>query len=178
MRRNPELHRERKHLPSKEPFRNREYRADLRFRLRRRLHEQRVRRNGQTTAKGHGNLCNVSSRTSRSNAEGGLPDMSGGFGADADVMARASSQVDEVKSNIEQAVRQLQSNVEPVLGSWQGQAATVFRRLMDAFQENAHTITSKLDEIGQNIRTSGQTYSQKDEEHQQQLSSIESMLNG
>lgn len=104
--------------------------------------------------------------------------MSSGFGADADVMARASSQIDEVKSNIDQAVRQLQGNIEPVLGSWQGQAATVFRRLMDSFEENARTITTKLDEIGQNIRSSGQTYTQKDEEHQQQLSSIESMLNG
>lgn len=102
----------------------------------------------------------------------------GGFSADADVMARASSQVDEVKSNIEQAVRQLQSNIEPVLGSWQGQAASVFRRLMDAFQQNAQTITQKLDEIGQSIHSSGQTYAQKDEEHQQQLSSIESMLGG
>jgi WXG100 family type VII secretion target len=104
--------------------------------------------------------------------------MSQGFGADADVMARASQQVDEVKSNIEQAVRQLQGNIEPVMSSWQGQAATVFRRLMDAFQENARTITTKLDEIGQNIHSSGQTYAQKDEEHQQQLSSIESLLNG
>lgn len=101
-----------------------------------------------------------------------------GFGADADVMARASGQVDEVKSDIEQAVRQLQSNIEPVMGSWQGSAAQVFRRLMDSFQENAKTITTKLDEIGQNIRSSGQTYAQKDEEHQQEMSKIEGLLGG
>jgi WXG100 family type VII secretion target len=104
--------------------------------------------------------------------------MSNGFGTDADMMAKASQQVDEVRSNVEQAVRQLQSQVEPVLGSWQGQAASVFRRLMDAFQQNAQTITQRLGEIGENIQSSGKTYSQQDEEHQQQLSGIESMLNG
>jgi WXG100 family type VII secretion target len=104
--------------------------------------------------------------------------MSGGFGADAELMARASSQIEEVRSNVQNAVRQLQGNVEPAMSSWQGSAAQVFRRLMDSFQENANTINQKLGEISENIKASGQTYSQQDEQHQQDMSKIEGMLGG
>jgi WXG100 family type VII secretion target len=104
--------------------------------------------------------------------------MSGGFGADADLMQRAAGQVEEVRSNVENAVRQLHGDIEPVLASWQGSAAGVFRRLMDAFQENANTINQKLGEISESIKSSGQTYAQQDEEHQQEMSKIEGMLGG
>jgi WXG100 family type VII secretion target len=101
-----------------------------------------------------------------------------GFGTDADLMHKASGQVEEVRNNVESAVGQLQSGIEPVLASWKGGASDVFRKLMDQFKENADTINRKLGEIGENIKSSGQQYAQQEEEHAGQMSKIEGMLGG
>jgi WXG100 family type VII secretion target len=102
----------------------------------------------------------------------------GGYGTDADLMHKASGQVEEVRANVETAVNQLQSNIEPVLASWKGGASDVFRRLMDQFRQNADTINRKLGEISENIKSSGQEYAQQEEEHAQEISKIEGMLGG
>ncbi len=101
-----------------------------------------------------------------------------GMGTDADLMHKASGQVDEVRSNIENAVKKLHGNIEPVMAGWQGDAAQVFRRLMDQFQQDADKINQKLGEISQNIQSSGKQYVAQEEEHSQDLSKIEGMLGG
>lgn len=101
-----------------------------------------------------------------------------GFGTDADLMHKASSQVDDVRNNIESAVRQLHGNIEPVMASWQGGASDVFRRLMTQFQQDADKINQKLGEISENIKSSGQQYAQQEEEQAHQFSRIEGMLGG
>ncbi|MEU6128369.1 WXG100 family type VII secretion target [Saccharopolyspora sp. NPDC047091] len=101
-----------------------------------------------------------------------------GMGTDADLMAKASGQVEEVRGNVENAVNTLQTQLEPVLASWKGGASDVFRRLMDAFQENAKVINQKLGEISENIQSSGQAYTQNEEEQAAEISKIEGMLGG
>lgn len=101
-----------------------------------------------------------------------------GMGTDADLMHKASGQVDEVRNNIENAVKKLHGNIEPVMAGWQGDAAQVFRRLMEQFQQDADKINQKLGEISENIKTSGQQYAQNEQEQAQQISKIEGMLNG
>ena len=101
-----------------------------------------------------------------------------GMGTDADLMHKASGQVDEVRNNIENAVKKLHGNIEPVMAGWQGDAAQVFRRLMDQFQQDADKINQKLGEISENIQSSGKQYTTQEEEHSQDLSKIEGMLGG
>lgn len=101
-----------------------------------------------------------------------------GMSTDADLMDKASGQVEEVRANVENAVNQLQGNIEPVLATWRGGASDVFRKLMDQFQENAKTINQKLGEIAENIKTSGQAYAQNEEEQAAEMSKIEGMLGG
>ncbi|GAA4860261.1 MULTISPECIES: WXG100 family type VII secretion target [Saccharopolyspora] len=101
-----------------------------------------------------------------------------GFGTDAQLMEQAAGQVEEVKNNVETAVNQLQSNLEPVLAGWKGQASDVFRKLTDQFHENAKVINQRLQEISDNIRSSGQDYVQQQEESAQEISKIEGLLNG
>ncbi|MFR9728664.1 WXG100 family type VII secretion target [Saccharopolyspora sp. MS10] len=101
-----------------------------------------------------------------------------GMGTDADLMAKAAGQVEEVRGNVENAVNTLQSQIDPVLVSWKGGASDVFRRLMDAFKENADTINRKLGEISENIQSSGQDYMQREEEQAAEISKIEGMLGG
>ncbi|GAA3363302.1 MULTISPECIES: WXG100 family type VII secretion target [Saccharopolyspora] len=101
-----------------------------------------------------------------------------GMGTDADLMAKAAGQVEEVRGNVENAVSTLDGQIAPVLASWKGGASDVFRRLMDAFQENAKTINQKLGEISENIQSSGQAYTQNEEEQAAEISKIEGMLGG
>lgn len=101
-----------------------------------------------------------------------------GFGTDADLMQKASGQVEEVRSSVEQAVNQMQSQAEPVLAAWKGRASDTFRNLMDQFQQEAKDITTKLGEIGQNIESSGKNYAQQDEEQSSEMSKIAGKLSG
>ncbi|GAB2746696.1 WXG100 family type VII secretion target [Salinifilum aidingensis] len=104
--------------------------------------------------------------------------MGGGFGTDTEVMEKAVSEVQQVRQAVDSAVQTLNGEVEPALGGWQGQAAQVFRKLMDQFNQEAKTITQKLDEIGENIQGSSRDYAQQQEESAQEISKIEGMLNG
>ncbi len=101
-----------------------------------------------------------------------------GFGTDADLMAKAAHQIDEVRNNVDSAVRQLDSQIAPLAGVWKGQASTAFQRLMEQFRQNAKTITDKLGEIGTNVQASGKDYVQREQEHHENLSKIQSVLGG
>lgn len=101
-----------------------------------------------------------------------------GMQTDADLMHKAAGQVDEVRGNVESAVNTLQGQIEPVLAGWQGGASDVFRRLMTQFEQNAKTINQKLGEISENIQTSGQDYTAREEEQAAEMSKIEGMLGG
>ena len=100
-----------------------------------------------------------------------------GMSTDADLMHKASGQVDDVRNNIESAVRQLHGNIEPVMASWHGGASDVFRRLMAQFQQDADKINQKLGEISENIKTSGQQYAEQEATQQDEFSKIEGRLN-
>lgn len=101
-----------------------------------------------------------------------------GFGTDADLMHKASGQVEEVRNNVDQAVNKLQGEIEPMIASWGGRAKETFQRLFMDFRDNANTITQKLGELGENIGTSGQEYTQRDEEQSAELGKIEGALGG
>lgn len=101
-----------------------------------------------------------------------------GMSTDADLMHKASGQVDDVRNNIESAVKQLHGNIEPVMAAWQGGASDVFRRLMGQFQQDADKINQKLGEISESIKGSGQQYAQNEEEQAAEMSKIEGMLGG
>lgn len=101
-----------------------------------------------------------------------------GFEADAQQMETAAGQIEEVRSNVEHAVKTLHGQIEPVMVGWEGQPAVVFRRLMDRFQQNADTINQKLDEIGKGVQTSGKEYDRNEVEQADHMSRIEGMLEG
>lgn len=104
--------------------------------------------------------------------------MGGGFGTDTEVMEKAVSEVQDVRQAVDSAVQTLNGEIEPVLGGWQGQAAQVFRKLMDQFNQEAKKINQKLDEIGENIQSSSKDYAQQQEESAEEISKIEGMLGG
>ncbi|SFD90930.1 WXG100 family type VII secretion target [Actinopolyspora alba] len=104
--------------------------------------------------------------------------MGQGFGADVELMQRSAAQVEEVRNNVDQAISKLQGEIDPVIASWEGTASRTFQKLMDQFRQNADVITTRLQEISENIKSSGQDYAQRDEEQAAEVSKIEGMLNG
>ena len=101
-----------------------------------------------------------------------------GFEADAQQMETAASQIEEVRSNVDHAVKTLHGQIEPVMAGCEGQPAIVFRRLMERFQQNADTINRKLGEIGEAVQISGKEYDKNEQEQADQMSRIEGLLEG
>lgn len=99
-----------------------------------------------------------------------------GMQSDTDLMHKANGDINDVRSNVDSAVKQLQGNMEPVLASWRGGASETFRKLMDQFQQNANTISEQLGIIAENIGDTGKDQSQNEEEQAGEMSKIEGML--
>ncbi|GAB3676915.1 MULTISPECIES: WXG100 family type VII secretion target [Saccharopolyspora] len=101
-----------------------------------------------------------------------------GIGADTEAIQQASVDIDEARNAVEQALQQLQGQLEGPVQNWKGAAADVFRKLMEQYEQSGKTIIQKLDELGQNVQSSGQDYAQVQEEQAQEISKITSMLDG
>lgn len=100
-----------------------------------------------------------------------------GMSSDAQMMESAAAQIHEVKDNIKHVVSTLQSQIDPVLQSWEGGAADVFKKLMVKFTENVDKINAELATIGENIQETGRDNVQNDEMQSSEMSKIEGLLN-
>ena len=101
-----------------------------------------------------------------------------GMGADVEAIQQASTHIEEARNAVEQALSQLHGQLEGPVQNWKGAAADVFRKLMEQYEQSGKTIIQKLDELGQNVQSSGQDYAQVQEEQAQEISKITSMLDG
>ena len=102
-----------------------------------------------------------------------------GIGADTEAIQQASTDIDEARNAVEQALQQLQGQLEGPVQNWKGAAADVFRKLMDSYEQSGRTIIQKLDELGQNVQSSGKDYAATQEEQAQEMQSkIGSLLDG
>jgi ESAT-6 family protein len=101
-----------------------------------------------------------------------------GIGADTEAIQQASVDIDEARNAVESALQQLSGQLEGPIQAWKGAAADVFRKLMEQYEESGKKILQKLDELGQNVQSSGQDYAQVQEEQAQEISKITSMLEG
>lgn len=101
-----------------------------------------------------------------------------GIGADVEAIEQASRDIDEARNAVEQALQQLSGQLEGPVANWKGAAADVFRKLMDSYEESGKKILQKLDELGQNVQSSGADYAQVQEEQAQEISKITAMLDG
>lgn len=101
-----------------------------------------------------------------------------GMGADVEAIQQASTDIEEARNAVEQALNQLHGQLEGPVQNWKGAAADVFRRLMEQYQESGKKIIQKLDELGQNVQSSGKDYASTQEEQAQEISKITSALDG
>ncbi|MGP4015356.1 WXG100 family type VII secretion target [Saccharopolyspora sp. 5N708] len=101
-----------------------------------------------------------------------------GIGADTEAIQQASVDIDEARSAVESALQQLSGQLEGPVANWKGAAADVFRKLMEQYEDSGKKILQKLDELGQNVQSSGADYAQVQEDQAQEISKITSLLEG
>ncbi|WP_228046576.1 WXG100 family type VII secretion target [Saccharopolyspora montiporae] len=100
------------------------------------------------------------------------------MGADTQAIEKASQDINETRDAVQNALQQLKGQLEPAMAGWQGQAADVFRKLMDRYEENGKKILEKLGQLAENVQSSGKDYAASQEEEASNISKIEGMLGG
>lgn len=102
--------------------------------------------------------------------------MAGSFGTTPEVMAKAAQQVDQVSQEISGELRSLLSQIEPVAGSWKGQASSAFQQLIQRWNEDATKLTQALAQISELLGSTNKNYTQVEESNHSQISQILSGL--
>lgn len=100
----------------------------------------------------------------------------GAFGTQLDTMQAAAGHVDQVNSQIQEQLRSLMSRLEPLAGTWKGQAATTFTALHQRWNDDAQRLSQALQGIGESLATNRSTYAQHEETNQQSFSKITQAL--
>lgn len=98
------------------------------------------------------------------------------FGAQFEQMQLAASHVAEVNQSVQGQLSGLRNQLAPLTGAWKGQAATAFQLLMERWDTDARNLNEALSSIGEQIRGSGTTYAQADDNENQTYSRISQAL--
>lgn len=73
-------------------------------------------------------------------------------------MQQASQHVYDVNQQIQTQLSNLLNRLEPLMSSWQGEAAGSFQNLKRRWHDNATTLNRALQGIGDELKQSHQTY--------------------
>jgi WXG100 family type VII secretion target len=104
--------------------------------------------------------------------------MSSNFRAELATMQAASQHVYEVNAQIQSQLSNLLARLDPLMGTWQGSAATSFQVLKDRWHQDATQLNSALRAIGDGLAKVHGTYNVTEEGAQQTFTSITRKLGG
>jgi WXG100 family type VII secretion target len=104
--------------------------------------------------------------------------MSSNFRAELATMQAASQHVYEVNAQIQSQLSNLLSRLDPLMGTWQGSAATSFQVLKDRWHQDATQLNGALRAIGDGLAKVHSTYDITEEGAQQTFTSITRKLGG
>ncbi len=96
----------------------------------------------------------------------------GSFGTQFDVMAKAAQQVRQTSDEINGELNSLQSQLEPIAGSWQGSAASAFQQLMERWHTDAQKLTQALTGISEVLDQSNKSYTSTEESNHSEIAKI------
>ena len=82
----------------------------------------------------------------------------GSFETQLPTMQQASQHVYDVNQQIQTQLSNLLSRLDPLMSSWQGEAATSFHNLKQRWHDNATKLNHALRGIGDGLKQSQQTY--------------------
>lgn len=98
--------------------------------------------------------------------------------AQTDAMGQAAIHVDEAGQAIATIRNQVQQAVDATAGSYQSEAASLFRSVMDQWAQDFGTIIGGLETIRQNLVGTTANYQGAMDLDQESVSQIASLLNG
>ena len=107
--------------------------------------------------------------------------MSGGgsnFRTDLATMQAASQHVYDVNAQIQSQLSNLLARLDPLMGTWQGSAATSFQVLKDRWHQDATQLNATLRSIGDGLVKVHSNYHAAEDTNQQAFTSITRKLGG
>ncbi len=87
-------------------------------------------------------------------------------------MAKAAQQVQQVSDSLQQQMRSLMNNLEPLAGSWKGQAATAFQQLMERFNTDSQKLSTALGNISSALDSNTKNYNASEEQNHSAIANI------
>lgn len=94
------------------------------------------------------------------------------FGTQTDEMAKAAQQVLQVSESLQQQMRSLMNNLEPLAGSWKGAAASAFQQLMERFSQDSQKLTTALGNIANALDANTKNYNASEQNNQSAIAGI------
>jgi len=107
--------------------------------------------------------------------------MSGGgsnFRTELATMQTASQHVYDVNAQIQSQLSNLLARLDPLMGTWQGSAATSFHALKDRWHQDATQLNATLRAIGDGLVKVQGNYQATEDTSQQSFTSITRKLGG
>ena len=98
--------------------------------------------------------------------------MPGSFEADVPTMEVAAGHVYEVNEAIQAQLASLLQRLDPLVGGWQGAAASSFHALKDRWHHSATTLNQSLRSIGDGLVQSHRSYLATEDTNQQGFTGI------
>lgn len=102
--------------------------------------------------------------------------MAGNFRTELPTMAVASGHVFDVNDQIQAQLSALMARLEPLLGSWQGDAATSFQGLKEQWNAHARELNTALRGIGDALVVNTTNYRTTEDANRQSFSGISAVL--
>lgn len=99
-----------------------------------------------------------------------------GFSTTTEEMERASTHVRSVNDTVQNDLRALRNQLEPLRGTWKGMAAVRFAELMVRWDTDAQQLNTALRSISEAIHSSATTYRAQDEAQSSSMSTITAAL--
>lgn len=99
------------------------------------------------------------------------------FEVDQATLHAAANDVRSTRSDVDSDLSRLRGVVDQLAAAWRGQAAVSFQTLMQRWNEDTAKLLGALDNIADLLDRSGTQHEINDEEQQQAMSRISSVLN-
>jgi WXG100 family type VII secretion target len=100
------------------------------------------------------------------------------FRTELSTMQAASQHVFDVNAQIQSQLSNLLARLDPLMGTWQGSAATSFQVLKDRWHQDATQLNAALRGIGEGLVKVHGNYQATEEASQQSFTSITRKLGG
>jgi 6 kDa early secretory antigenic target len=100
------------------------------------------------------------------------------FRTELSTMQAAAQHVYDVNAQIQSQLSNLQSRLDPLMGTWQGSAATSFQVLKERWHQDATQLNAALRAIGEGLVKVHGNYQATEQSNQQGFTSITRKLGG